>query len=133
MLALGTGAAGSSGGERVLAKLARLTVQTEQRSDKHKMATMHAIWLRRIKLRYVLLVAVLVWAGYYEWRVEQPQLTQLQVKQQSLQSQLADLQKQHTELTRQAQQLQDDAYIARYASEHYNLSLPGQVTFEVKH
>jgi cell division protein FtsB len=55
------------------------------------------------------------------------------MKQAQLQQSLNAAAKQHAELVKQSNQLQDDSYIARYASEHYNLILPGQVAFDVKH
>ncbi|MCL6517376.1 septum formation initiator family protein [Alicyclobacillus sp.] len=88
--------------------------------------------LPRFKLRYLLLAAVCTWAGYHYWHVQRPQLEQLSSKQAKLESQLAALQKQHDQLVQQAQQLQDDRYIARYASDHYNLVLPGQVPFDIQ-
>ncbi|CAM3963108.1 FtsB family cell division protein [Alicyclobacillus pomorum] len=87
-------------------------------------------WFR---LRYIALLAVCGWATYYYWHVQYPQLKMLSMKQAQLQQSLNAAAKQHAELVKQSNQLQDDSYIARYASEHYNLILPGQVAFDVKH
>jgi cell division protein FtsB len=86
-----------------------------------------------LKLRYVAVLAVWIWAAYHYWHTQYPQLQALSAKQADLEKQLAEASKQHDELLKQSQQLQDDAYIARYAADHYNLVLPGQVAFNVKH
>ncbi|WP_051663166.1 FtsB family cell division protein [Alicyclobacillus macrosporangiidus] len=109
-------------------KLATLTSRTPSRGPAEKPVRS----LRRFKLRYLMLATVCVWAAYHYWHVQRPQLTQLSAKQAQLEQQLAALQKQHDSLAQEAQQLQDDRYIARYASDHYNLVLPGQVPFDVQ-
>jgi cell division protein FtsB len=87
---------------------------------------------RWLKLRYLAVFAVCGWALYHYWHVQQPQLATLNAKQNTLTQQMAAMEKQRDELTKQAQQLQNKDYIARYASQHYNLILPGQVSFDVK-
>lgn len=88
---------------------------------------------RKIRLRYVALILVCGWALYYYWHVQYPQLRMLQQKQAQLQQTLDAANRQHAELVEQSKQLQNDQYIAKYASEHYNLILPGQVAFNVSH
>jgi cell division protein FtsB len=86
-------------------------------------------WMR---LRYIAVIVVCGWAFYHYLHVQQPQLAQLNAKQTQLQGQLSTLQKQRDQLTKESQQLQNNTFIARYASQHYNLILPGQVAFDVK-
>jgi cell division protein FtsB len=85
------------------------------------------------KLRYIALLVVCGWATYYYWHVQYPQLKMLSAKQAQLQQSLDAATKQHAALVQQSTQLQDDSYIAQYASQHYNLILPGQIAFDVKH
>lgn len=86
-----------------------------------------------LKLRYITVLCVCVWAVYFYWHTQYPQLQQLSAKQANLQQELSAANKQQTDLIQKSKQLQDDHYIARYASEHYNLILPGQVAFDMKH
>lgn len=86
-----------------------------------------------LKLRYVLTLGVLGWAGFYYWHTQYPELSRLQHQQQQLQSQVATMNQKHDELFRQVQEFQTNTYIARYASQHFNLVLPGQVPFNVQH
>jgi len=86
-----------------------------------------------IKGRYLAVLLVGGWALYYHFHLQSPQLQALQSKAASLQGQLAEAEKEHARLVKQAQEFQNDDFIARYASERYNLILPGQVAFDVKH
>jgi len=81
----------------------------------------------------LLVGAVLGWAVFYYWHTQYPQLSKLQNQENQLQQQVVTMQKQHDELVRQIQEFQNNAYVARYASEHFNLVLPGQVPFDVGH
>ncbi len=86
----------------------------------------------RFRIRYLVLLLVLVWAGYDYLHVQLPQLRSLEAQEERLQVQLHTLDQQHANLSMQARQLQSDAYVAKYASERYNLVLPGQVAFTVQ-
>ncbi|MCF8566312.1 septum formation initiator family protein [Alicyclobacillus tolerans] len=97
--------------------------QRQQAGARHK-------WL---KLRYVAVAVVVGWAGFYYIHTLSPQLTRLEQKQQQLQQQLASMNKQKAQLQQKIQELKSDTYVARYANQHYNLTLPGQVPFDVQH
>lgn len=112
-----------------MSRVATLSVSREQT---RQVSQSSAHRLRWMKLRYVAVIAVCGWALYHYWHTQQPQLAALMAKQNQLQSQLNAMEKSKVELTAQSQQLQDKDYIARYASEHDNLILPGQVAFDVK-
>ncbi len=84
-----------------------------------------------MRLRYLLLLASLAFAAYDYLHIQLPQLTQLSSQSRQLERQVAALKQQQAELQARIRQLQDDAFIARYASEHFNLVLPGQVAFTV--
>lgn|GEM_PF-3046092 len=86
-----------------------------------------------IKLRYVAVIVLCSIAAYHYWAVQRVQLQQLDQQQSRLQTQISSLQQQNTALTKEQKQLNDDTYIARYASEHYHLILPGQVAFNLTH
>jgi cell division protein FtsB len=102
-------------------------------SSKPNAASARSRRFKWLKLRYIAVLVVWIWAAYYYWHTQYPQLQALSAKQAELEKQLAAASKQHADLLKQSQQLQDDAYIARYASDHFNLVLPGQVAFNVKH
>lgn len=87
----------------------------------------------RLRLRYFAVLMVLVWAGYFYIHVQHRQLAELSAKEMSLQSQLAASQRAHAKLVSMARQFQDPTFIQRYAAEHFNLILPNQVAFTVKH
>ncbi|RIV21765.1 hypothetical protein D2Q93_10420 [Alicyclobacillaceae bacterium I2511] len=87
---------------------------------------------RRFRMRYFVFVLVLAWAGYDYIHIQLPQLGLLQTQEGQLQVQLNTLNQQHVNLSMQSKQLQSDAYVAKYASEQYNLVLPGQVAFTVQ-
>jgi cell division protein FtsB len=109
------------------------TLPSANHSSKQNMSPARSRRVKWLKLRYIAVLLVWGWAGYYYWHTQYPQLHALSAKQAELEQKLQAASKQHAELLKQSQQLQDDAYIARYASEHYNLILPGQVAFNVKH
>jgi len=113
-------------------KLASLSVANPV-STKTAKQTFRSKSLKVLKLRYLLVGGVLGWAAFYYWHTQYPQLSKLQDQQNHLELQVATMQKQHDELVRQIQEFQNDAYVARYASEHFNLVLPGQVPFDVQH
>jgi cell division protein FtsB len=85
------------------------------------------------KLRYLGLAFVVLWAAYEFWHVQAPELAHLNQQNAQLQNQLSTLQHQQTTLNKQVQELQSDTYIAKYATNHYNLILPGQVPFDLGH
>src|SRR5579875_3394926 len=85
------------------------------------------------KLRYVILALICGWALYEYRYVQAPQLTTLRTQHEQLQSQLSSLQQQQSALKSQIQELQSNAFIEKYATEHYNLILPGQVPFDLGH
>jgi cell division protein FtsB len=87
-------------------------------------------WLR---LRYVLLVVVCGWAGIHYFTVQYPEWKALEVQNVQLNHQLSQLNQQQTELHQQVQQLNSKAYIEKYATEHFDLILPGQVSFNMAH
>lgn len=87
----------------------------------------------RVKIRYLAVLAVLVWAMYFYWHVQRTQLMALSDKENLLKAELAASQKQHSNLVNLSREFQDPAYIQRYAAEHFNLILPNQVAFTVQH
>jgi cell division protein FtsB len=87
----------------------------------------------RFKLRYLGVALVAGWAAYEFWHVQAPQLADLNQQHAQLQSQLSELERQQNTLNNQVHELQSDAYIAKYATSHYNLILPGQVPFDLGH
>jgi cell division protein FtsB len=86
-----------------------------------------------VKLRYIGLALVVLWAAYEFWYVQAPELTLLNQQHAELQSQLTALQHQQHALNGQVLELQSDQYIAKYATSHYNLIVPGQVSFDLGH
>ena len=90
-------------------------------------------WRKFLKLRYLLLMAVLIWAIYEYLVVLHPELVRLQAKSVSLQTKMTQLTNEHASLNRQIANLNNRAYIDKYATEHYNLTAPGQVSFEMAH
>ncbi|MBX6352656.1 MAG: septum formation initiator family protein [Thermoflavifilum sp.] len=102
--------------------------RTAAGSQRHPAHLPRARWL---KLRYLAPIAVCVWGTYYYLHTLHPQLVALQQQQQALSQQLQTLQAKNNELAQQARNLQDDAYVAKYAGEHFNLVMPGQVPFVV--
>ncbi|QSO47942.1 FtsB family cell division protein [Alicyclobacillus mengziensis] len=85
------------------------------------------------RLRYVLLAAVFVWAGYHYFARQLPQYNALKGQEAALTKQLQTLKGQHQELQKQQAQLQNPAYVMQYAAQHLNLVAPGQVSFDIKH
>lgn len=85
-------------------------------------------WLR---LRYLVVLVVLVWAGWRFWSVELPQITALHHQQQSLQSQLSSLQAQQNDLKRKVAEFHNKQFLQQYATQHYGLVVPGQQLFDV--
>jgi hypothetical protein len=86
----------------------------------------------RVKLRYVAVLAVFVWAIYYYWHVQHRELVALSVKSSQLQAQLVAAQSEHAHLQSLADEFQNKVYIERYATQHFNLILPNQVAFTVQ-
>lgn len=123
----------------VLAPIARVTVQGSQETGsceqlaKTLARTIGPYSQRKpvIRIRYLLVLAVVVWAGFHYWTQQRPQAEELQTKQQNLTKQLAMLKQQHQQLQVQSKQLQDKSFIMGYAARQYNLVLPGQVSFDV--
>jgi len=85
------------------------------------------------KLRYLTVLVLCGIAAYHYWTVQKVELTELNQEQQHLQTQVINLKAQRSELAKEQKQLNDKAYIERYASEHYHLILPGQVAFNISH
>lgn len=85
-----------------------------------------------IRIRYLAVLAVSLWAMYFYWHVQHHQLALLSDKSNSLQAQLVTEQKQHQKLQNMVNEFQNSAYIERYAAEHFNLILPNQVSFTVQ-
>lgn len=88
---------------------------------------------RSFRIRYVFVVAVLVWAAYHYFMTQLPQYQALQHQQATLTKQLRGLQTEHQQLQTQQAQLQDKSYVLQYAAKKYNLIMPGQVAFNVNH
>ncbi|MCL6548715.1 MAG: hypothetical protein K6T30_07375 [Alicyclobacillus sp.] len=89
---------------------------------------------RRVpKLRYIALAVVCGWAFYYYDQVQRPQLAHLLSQQQRLEAELHSATVQQAELRQKVQEFQNDDFIARYASQRFNLILPGQVSFNIQH
>lgn len=84
-----------------------------------------------LKLRYVGLVIVIGWVAYEFFHVQAPELNRLSQQNAQLQNQLSTLQKQKGELQSQIQNLQSDKYVEKYATSHFGLILPGQVSFDM--
>ena len=87
---------------------------------------------RRPKIRYLAVLAVLVWATYYYWHVQHQQLMELTAKADTLQAQLATATRQHNTLVNESQEFRNKTYLERYATQHFNLILPNQVTFTLQ-
>lgn len=87
----------------------------------------------RIKIRYIAVLVMMVWAIYFYWNVQHRQLVALTDKANALKVQLAASQKEHSRLVNMANEFQNPTYIQRYAAEHFNLILPNQVAFTVQH
>lgn len=85
-----------------------------------------------MRLRYVALIAVFGWASMYFLHEERPQLTQLQAQNQRLKTELGQMKTRQQALQKQKQQLSDPSYIEKYATEHQNLVMPGQVPFDLQ-
>lgn len=85
-----------------------------------------------MRLRYVALIVICAWAAVYFLHEERPQLTQLKVQNQRLQNELGQMKAQQQTLQKQKQQLNDPSYIEKYATEHQNLVMPGQVPFDLQ-
>lgn len=88
---------------------------------------------QKFRLRYLLLALVCGWALFHYWTVQRPAVEELTAKHQQLQKQMASLTEKQAELSKRVQQLNDPAYIAQYASERFNLILPGQIPFDFSH
>lgn len=86
---------------------------------------------RGIRIRYLVVLGVVIWAGYHYLVQQRPQVEAMQVQQRNLTNQLAALKHQHQVLQLQSKQLQDKSYIMQYAARQFNLVLPGQVSFNV--
>lgn len=107
-------------------------LSTPQKTGTHTPKNLHS---RRVsfRLRYVAVLAVVIWGAYQYFHVQRVEYQALRSKEEALQAQLQAMQEQQTDLEQQAQELQNDDYIARYASQHFNLVMPGQVSFVVHH
>ncbi|MBX5437520.1 MAG: septum formation initiator family protein [Alicyclobacillaceae bacterium] len=88
---------------------------------------------RRFKWRYVFLALVCAWACYHYTHVQRPQLQALRTQEQQLEQRLRAATREQAKLRQQVEEFQNDQFIARYASEHYNLIGPGEVSFSVEH
>jgi cell division protein FtsB len=114
-----------------------VTLKTRQRAEQiakrpeETSGLYRAPRVRWLKLRYLAPVVIGGWAAYYYLHTLHPQLLALQQQHQALTQQLTTLRRQHDQLAQEARNLQSDAYVAKYASEHFNLVLPGQVPFVV--
>jgi cell division protein FtsB len=86
-----------------------------------------------IRIRYVAVLGVFGWAVFHYWYVQSPQLAQLTLKQKHMESQLHTMNQQAQNLKTQINELNSNSFILGYASRHYNVILPGQVAFDVKH
>ncbi len=86
---------------------------------------------RRLRLRYVVVLVVLVWAGWRFLTIEMPQLSTLRHQQQSLQSQLTSLKAQQNKLKVKVSEFNNKQFLEQYASRHFGLVAPGQQLFIV--
>lgn len=87
----------------------------------------------KFRLRYVMVAAVVVWAGYHYFTTQLPQYRALKTQEASLTKQLHGLQTQHKVLQTEQAQLGDKSYVLQYAAKKYNLIEPGQVAFNLSH
>lgn len=87
--------------------------------------------LRWFKVRYLVVLAILVYAAIYLWHSEVPQLQALEQQQHTLSTQLAALQQQQTNLKRQVAEYHNKSFLEAYASRHLHLVLPGEKLFTV--
>jgi cell division protein FtsB len=87
----------------------------------------------KFRLRYVAVLIVVIWGAYQYFHVQRAEYQALKSREAALQAQLQAMQEKQKDLEQQAQELQSDDYIARYASQHFNLVMPGQVSFVVHH
>lgn len=85
------------------------------------------------KLRYVIVLLVCGWAAYHYWSVQHAQLVRLQGQMSTLQTNLNQAKLRQTALTKQVAEFQNTSFIARYASQQFNLIEPKQVSFELTH
>lgn len=107
--------------------------QAERVEQQRPQQATHRKRRRFVRLRYVLVVGVVVWAGHHYLYHQLPQLGQLQAQQTKLTQQLASLRQQHQTLQNQEQEFKNPAYIAKYAAEHYGVVLPNQIPFTLGH
>ncbi|MDI9260792.1 FtsB family cell division protein [Alicyclobacillus sendaiensis] len=85
-----------------------------------------------VRIRYVAALAICAWAFFYFWHAERPQLRQLAAENAKLERQLTSLQAQERALQTEKQQLNNPAYIEKYATEHQNLVMPNTVPFDLQ-
>ncbi|WP_206831472.1 FtsB family cell division protein [Alicyclobacillus fructus] len=85
-----------------------------------------------VRIRYVAALAICAWAFFYYWHAERPQLRQLAAQNAKLERQLGALQAEQRTLQTQKQQLNNPAYIEKYATEHQNLVMPNTVPFDLQ-
>lgn len=107
-----------AGKERVLGRPSEKSLRTGHKSP--------------IRIRYLLVAGVVVWAGIH-YAHQRASLFALQTKQASLTHQLTALQSQHDKLMTQSKEFQDKNFIISYAEKEFNLVLPGQVSFDIRH
>jgi cell division protein FtsB len=74
-----------------------------------------------------------IWGAYQYFHVQRAEYQALENREAELRAQLQAMQQKQKDLEEQAQELQSDSYIARYASQNFNLVMPGQVSFVVHH
>ncbi|WP_067850121.1 FtsB family cell division protein [Alicyclobacillus mali (ex Roth et al. 2021)] len=85
-----------------------------------------------VRIRYVAALVICAWAFFYFWHAERPQLRQLAAENAKLERQLTSLQAEQRTLQTQKQQLNNPAYIEKYATEHQNLVMPNTVPFDLQ-
>lgn len=78
------------------------------------------------------MIVICGWAAMYFWHAERPQLRQLAAQNAKLERQLTTLQAQQKMLQTEKQQLNNPAYIEKYATEHQDLVMPGTVPFDLQ-
>ncbi len=100
-------------------------IGTVVQMDKHKRPR------RRIpvKLRYVIVLAVVLWGAYTYWFVQRPLFEREAASRAALDQEMKVAQFQTRLLTQQIKELHSNRYIAQLAEKKYNLIQPGEILF----
>lgn len=83
----------------------------------------------RFKIRYLIVVAFLLWGGYVYWFVQRPLIHQEAVAQERMQEQLQSASSQTEHLNQMISNLYSYSYIATLSEQRYNLIMPGEILF----